>query len=288
MIVPNVFMSSIDLQDAYFTFPMAKAHRKFLKFRWKSQLWQFVRLPMGISCAPRIFTKLIAPIFAFVRSKGGQCFPYLDDSFIFGFSQEECQRTTTMLAEVFRSLGFMINVKKSELIPDQRLQFLGFIIDSTCMKVFLPKDKIENILQLCETALLDKKFSIRFLAHLVGTFQSYSVAVDYGLNHIKLLEVDMIRALKRCRGDFDAKVYLSREAKEDVRWWNQHVQTAVGNIRTRNPDLVFTADASNLGWGAFTKEDKVQCQWSDEQLSVHINVKELLAIDFKTYFTKGC
>lgn len=33
MIVPNVFMTSIDLQDAYFTFPMAVHHRKFLKFR---------------------------------------------------------------------------------------------------------------------------------------------------------------------------------------------------------------------------------------------------------------
>lgn len=86
MIVPNVFMSSIDLQDAYFTFPMALPHRKFLKFRWRGTLWQFVGLPMGISCAPRIFTKLIAPIFAHIRQQGGQCFPYLDDSFIFGFT----------------------------------------------------------------------------------------------------------------------------------------------------------------------------------------------------------
>lgn len=110
----------------------------FLKFRWKSQLWQFLGLPLGISCAPRIFTKLIAPIFAYIRKQGGQCFPYLDDSFIFGFSFEECELTTNRLKTLFIKLGFSVNEKKSELVPSQQLQFLGFLIDSTTMRVLLP------------------------------------------------------------------------------------------------------------------------------------------------------
>lgn len=278
MIIPNVFMSSIDLQDAYFTFPIAHHHRKFLKFRWNSELWQFVGLPMGISCAPRIFTKLIAPIFAFVRRQGGQCFPYLDDSFIFGFSFEECENTTKLLAEVFKQLGFTVNESKSELVPSQTLTFLGFNIDSTSMKVLLPSEKVDNVIQLCNTALQEKKHSVRFVAHVVGTFQSYSVAVDYGLNHIKKLEQDNIQALKRFKGNFDAKFFLSTGAKEDIKWWQSHVQKAQGKIRTANPDFTLTADASNIGWGAFTGERKVQCKWSDSQLDVHINGKELLAI----------
>lgn len=32
LITPNCFMASIDLRDAYYTVPIAKAHRKFLKF----------------------------------------------------------------------------------------------------------------------------------------------------------------------------------------------------------------------------------------------------------------
>lgn len=277
MIIPGVFMSSIDLQDAYFTFPMALHHRKYLEIRWNKELWQFVGLPMGISCAPYIFTQLIAPIFALVRKQGGQCFPYLEDSFIFGFSREECEKTTKILLDLFGKLGFKVNKKKSELVPSQQLQFLGFIIDSTTMKIRLPTDKAENIRQLCEKALLPKKHSIRFISHVIGTFQSYNVAVDYGLNHIKKLEIDKIRALKLSKGNFDEKMYTSSESKEDIRWWQSHVTKAQGIIRTNNPDLTLTADASNIGWGAFTWE-MVQGKWSDDQLDVHINVKELLAI----------
>lgn len=79
LVFPGTFMSSIDLQDAYFTFPIHVSDRKFLKFRWKNELWRFRALPMGISCAPIIFTKLISPIFAFLQRQGIQCFPYLDD-----------------------------------------------------------------------------------------------------------------------------------------------------------------------------------------------------------------
>lgn len=113
MLVPGAYMSSVDLQDAYFTFPIRRQDRKFIKFRWQGQLWQFVGLPMGISCAPRIFTKLITPIFAFIRKKGGQCFPYLDDSFIFGFTKEECRETMTNLVCLFTDLGFKVHTEKS-------------------------------------------------------------------------------------------------------------------------------------------------------------------------------
>lgn len=42
MIIPGVFMSSIDIQDAYFTFPITIEDRKYLKLRWNGKLWQFV------------------------------------------------------------------------------------------------------------------------------------------------------------------------------------------------------------------------------------------------------
>lgn len=45
LLVPGVFMTSIDLQDAYFTFPIVLEHRKYLKLRWKDEIWQFVGLP---------------------------------------------------------------------------------------------------------------------------------------------------------------------------------------------------------------------------------------------------
>lgn len=107
---------------------------------------------MGISCAPIIFTKLITPIFAFMRAQGVQCFPYLDDSFICSSSREYCLESTKKLAELLVELGFKVNFQKSAVQPDNRLTFLGVIIDSCEMKIFLPQEKKDNVRQMCLTA----------------------------------------------------------------------------------------------------------------------------------------
>lgn len=278
LIVPGVFMGSIDLQDAYFTFPIVEEDRKYLKFRWEGNLWRFIGLPMGISCAPRIFTKLIAPIFAFMRTKGLQGFPYLDDSFIFGFTQAECQNSINTLANVFSDLGFKVHQEKSVLLPTQKLEFLGFIIDSINMTITLPESKVANVLSLCELGLRISSITIRQMLHIVGTLNAYSVGVEYGANHFKHLERDQILALKRCKGDFDEFMFISKDGKQDLIWWQENVQGAKSVIKTQNPDCSLIADASNLGWGAWLEQDKVQGEWNKQELELHINVKELLAI----------
>lgn len=280
MIVPNVFMASIDLKDAYFTFPIAKSYRKFLKFRWNNKLWRFVGLPMGISCAPRIFTKLIAPIYAFLRKEGLQGFPYLDDSFVFGFSFAECQKSIDLLAWQLINLGFKVNVDKSELVPAQQVKFLGFIIDSVNMTVSLPEKKILNVLDICQNALQSDKLTIREVLHMVGTLNSYGVAVQYGDNHFKEIEHEQIKALKSSKGDFDVSMRISKLACQDFQWWEDNVRDSFKHIRIDNPVGSLFADASNLGWGACFLTRKAQSEWTETEQNLHINAKELLAIKY--------
>ena len=37
LVTPNCFMASVDLKDAYYSVPIYKYHRKFLKFEWKGK-----------------------------------------------------------------------------------------------------------------------------------------------------------------------------------------------------------------------------------------------------------
>ncbi|CAG5107428.1 Protein of unknown function [Cotesia congregata] len=53
-----------------------------------------------------------------------------------------------------KSLGFVINKEKSELIPSTICQFLGFRLDSRAMTLELTQKKREHILELI------KKFKI--------------------------------------------------------------------------------------------------------------------------------
>ena len=71
----NCYMASIDLKDAYYSVPIAPEDRRYPRFIWQGQLYQFTCLPNGLSEAPRKFTKLLKPPFACLRSKDIQTQP---------------------------------------------------------------------------------------------------------------------------------------------------------------------------------------------------------------------
>jgi hypothetical protein len=64
------WMAKLDLSDAYLTVPVCNAHQPFLRFRWKGIAYQFLCLPFGLAPAPRVFTKILKPVMAALRSRG--------------------------------------------------------------------------------------------------------------------------------------------------------------------------------------------------------------------------
>ena len=70
LMTPNCFMATIDLKDANYSVPVNVNHRKYLRFIWKNQLFQYTCLPNGLSSAPRLFTKILKPLYATLRSCG--------------------------------------------------------------------------------------------------------------------------------------------------------------------------------------------------------------------------
>ena len=60
-------MASVDLRHAYYSVRIAEEQQKFLCFRWQGKIYQFTCLPNGVSEGPRLFTKLMKPVFATLR-----------------------------------------------------------------------------------------------------------------------------------------------------------------------------------------------------------------------------
>ena len=81
MMRPGCYMASIDLKDANYTVSVNMEYRKFLRFMWKGQLFEYTCLPNGLACAPRLFTKIMKPVFGHLRSCGYLSVIYIDDSF---------------------------------------------------------------------------------------------------------------------------------------------------------------------------------------------------------------
>ena len=65
IIQKNDYLTSIDLTDAYFSISINNEFKKFLHFSWKGTIYEFQFLCFGLASAPRVFTKVLKPGFAF-------------------------------------------------------------------------------------------------------------------------------------------------------------------------------------------------------------------------------
>ena len=86
--------------------------------------------------------------------------------------------------------------------------------------------------------------------------------------------------LKSANGNFDAVMSLSSASKLDLHWWVSSLPTACRVINCGLPTCVITTDVSGIGWGASMDEVTTQGLWSLKECRLHINVLELLAIQF--------
>ena len=280
MMREDCWMGSIDLKDAYYSVPVRKEDRKFLRFRWKGTLFQFRVLPNGLACAPRFFTKILNPVFAKLRESGVEGFPYIDDSFIVADSSEKCEKSVRQLKETLESLGFVVHQGKSVFKPTRQLVFLGFELDSEEFKVSLTRDKEDKLLRAAQDLLSKETPTIREVAGLIGLMIAFVQAFSYAESYTKALERDKIEALREQRGNFSARMRLSQESIQDIGWWTENVRRSGRPVKRDQPQMVVFTDASNEGWGAHVGSRETGGRWSESEKLEHINALELKAIQF--------
>ncbi|VDI55641.1 Hypothetical predicted protein [Mytilus galloprovincialis] len=179
LVTSKSFMASIDLRHAYYSVPIAEEHQKFLRFYWNGKLFQYTCLPNGISSAPRIFTKLLKPVYSSLRVLGHVNVGYIDDSLLLGETIEECNKNVNDTIELMSKLGFVIHEDKSVFQPSKQIIFLGNIIDSENMIITLTADKKQNLVKECKWLLQRNLAKIRDVAKVIGLIVSSFSAVEF-------------------------------------------------------------------------------------------------------------
>lgn len=192
-------------------------------------------------------------------------------------SLQEINMARDTLIFLLQHLGFTINMKKSVVEPVHQIQFLGVEVDSLNLKLSLPPEKMEKIISQCQAMLESSQVSIRDLTKLLGLLSSSAVAVLPAPLQYRAIQSQQIKELSRHK-NFDSKISLSEEAKEELDWWCQNLQLANGrSLVSPPPQLVISSDASKRGWGAYCKGERTGGQWSASEQGLHINVLELKA-----------
>ena len=267
------YMMKLDLKDAYYAVPIHPESRKYLRFQFKGTIYEFCCLPFGLSLAPRVFTRILRPFVAKLRTEGIRTVIYLDDLLLIHHQKDT-------LRSLLSSLGFIVKLEKCSVEPARRLVFLGAVLDTTCMSVALPEEQINRIQGACQEMLESQSTSLGILSSLLGRMNH---AARTGLWVAPLY----YRALQRQQGLLLQKVgwrprcqiSLSRPSLEDLSWWVSSAPHDHNSQDITPPpyDLSIRTDASLLGWGATCNGRSTGGRWSMEEAAQHINCLELKA-----------
>ena len=176
MVQPGCWMASIDLKDAYYSVPIHPDSRRFLKFVWDEE-YEYPCLPNGYKDAPRIFTKILKPVYGTLREKGHQSVVYLDDTYLQGLTYSRCKVNVLLTIRVLQALGFTIHPSKSVVDPVQEITTLGFVINSLRMTISLTREKRTKIKRLCGDLSTIHNPTIRYVAMVIGNLVAASEAV---------------------------------------------------------------------------------------------------------------
>lgn len=273
----GIFMSKIDLKDAYHLIPIHSESRKFLRFNWNNKLYEYCCLPFGLSTAPRIFTKIMRVVIKKLRESGNLSVIYLDDILLFGTNYNSCLKSTLQTKRLLIQLGFILS-EKSELVPSQKIEYLGLNFDSIAMTISLPERKIIKIIQLCKSFQKSDFYSIQKIAEFLGLLVSATPAIKYSPLYTRQLEIEKTEALILNNQNFSSKMSLSSESLSDIAWWQAHANMN-NNIISDNFDMIIETDASLTGWGANFNGISTRGHWTPEEAKLHINILELKAVE---------
>ena len=109
---PQCWFASIYLKDAYFSVNVCEIDYIFLRFVFDDRLFSFKSQVQGLCKAPRVFTKLLKPVYAFLRRRGHQNVGYIDDSLLAAASFLSCWHYVQETVFLMDSLGFTIHPDK--------------------------------------------------------------------------------------------------------------------------------------------------------------------------------
>ena len=168
---------TLDLKDAYFHIKVFKKHRKYLRFCFQNQVYQFRALCFGPTVSPRVFTKVVAVVTAHLHRQNIRLASYLDDWLAVNQLRRMLLQNRDVILNLLFHLGFIVNKDKSNLVPTQKLTYIGGLFHLNTGLVYPTETRVKNLKKAIKMILKGRErqdsflfFSAR-LHHVYNSFQ---------------------------------------------------------------------------------------------------------------------
>ena len=141
----NCFYSKLDISNCFLSFPLHPSTYKYFVFQFDHQYYQFVRLPFGLSTAPRICTLLLSVIqFKLEQQHHIKMVRYLDDFLFISNTYSTSSQHLATAIQTCQQFGLVVNAKKTEG-PSQHIQFLGIQLNSVACTLSISSERIDEM-----------------------------------------------------------------------------------------------------------------------------------------------
>lgn len=197
------FFSSVDLCSAYHQVPLKQSDKIYTAFEASGSLYQFVRLPFGLTNGVASFQRIIS---AFIRDENlTGTFAYLDDLIICGRTKVEHDCNLQKFLEAAKRRNLTYNEKKCKF-STSTLNILGYVIEDGKLR-----PDPERLRPLRELPVPNDMKSLR---RVLGMFTYYSSWIrDFSRKVHSLREVKTFPVSKEAA---DAFVKLKEEIEKSV------------------------------------------------------------------------
>lgn len=271
------FLVSLDLREAYLHIPIHPSHRRFLRFCYHNNHFQYRALPFGLSSAPRVFTKIMISLVAQWRLSGIHVHPYLDDLLLRASSYDQAKHHTQQILTSLAKHGFQVNHGKSHLEPSQLITHLGAVIDTNQGRISLTPERVRSILQSIRLALRSRSTNVLLLARIQGLMIASIDCVPWARFHSRELQWFLLPYQRLIIHKITKRLTLPPIVKQSFQWW-MSPSLLKGRRLWPPQEIQLTTDASLRGWGATLQNSFAQGKWNIQEQTHSINFLELRAI----------
>ena len=218
--------STFDLRSAYHQIPIAAKERAFTAFEAGGKLWEFTRVPFGVTNGVPAFQREMDKMIDDAKLK--DTYPYLDNITVAGRTQKEHDQNVTRLFDALRQRNWTLNDSKTiSSVP--YINILGYCVGNGTIK-----PDPERLIPLQN---LPPPNNQKALKRVLGLFAYYAKWIFQFL--------DKIQSLKQT-----TKFPLDDTALNDFNALKKEIEKAVLLSIDENLPFVVECDASDVAISA--------------------------------------
>ena len=295
-VIPHIrkgdYLLTVDVKDGYFNVKIHADSVHLLRFPIGSKVFQFERLPMGLTTSMSVFRAWMRPIMNTLRKLFPEVmvFDYVDDILfvIPRCTLAKAKQTARDIRTALRAMEVPIAQDKQDWTPSRERDHLGFRLDTRKLRVSIPAKKRRDVLKGIRRALkrdAEDTLRLKHLCSLAGTLVALTPAVEQARLHMRGIFNLQARIVRSKGWSMQQPAKLDLRQKAELRWWLTHLELnphtpMSGQFRSCELTLLSTdaSDEAIAGHLIFPRQETFVRRLRPRELPLSINRKELMAV----------